>query len=213
MESINQTLFLWINASAHPSALKLDGAVFLAQWAIWAIPVLIALLWLVGKHEHRQAALAAAVAGVLGLALNQIIGLAWPHPRPFMMHLGHTFLVHAADPSFPSDHLTLWWSVAFTLAQWRACRTLGMVLGLLGVPVAWARIYLGVHFPLDMIGALLAATLVSWLMYRLAPIFMAPLFRLACAVEQPLFRLLFARRARTDSPMTATRVVRCTKTD
>jgi undecaprenyl-diphosphatase len=36
----------------------------------------------------------------------------------------------------------------------------------LAVPVAWARIYLGVHFPLDMVGALLVAVLSAYLCFN-----------------------------------------------
>lgn len=31
-----------------------------------------------------------------------------------MIGLGHTLITHAADSSFPSDHLTLLWAVAFS---------------------------------------------------------------------------------------------------
>jgi undecaprenyl-diphosphatase len=43
----------------------------------------------------------------LFLLINQVIILLWQHPRPFVIGLGHTYLAHAADSSFPSDHLTL----------------------------------------------------------------------------------------------------------
>ena len=78
-------------------------------------------------------------------------------PRPFMVGLGHPFLAHVADASFPSDHLTLWWSVAFSLLLHKRTRWAGGLLAVAGLPVAWARIYLGVHFPLDMLGAIVVA--------------------------------------------------------
>ena len=41
MESLNQTLFLWLNAPEHPSALALTLAVFFAERLIWAMPLVI----------------------------------------------------------------------------------------------------------------------------------------------------------------------------
>ncbi|MBP8276678.1 MULTISPECIES: phosphatase PAP2 family protein [Aeromonas] len=41
MESLNQTLFLWLNAPEHPSALALTLAVFFAERLIWAVPLVI----------------------------------------------------------------------------------------------------------------------------------------------------------------------------
>ena len=42
----------------------------------------------------------------------------------------------------------------------------GLALALSGLPVAWARIYLGVHFPLDMVGSVLVAVLSARLTFR-----------------------------------------------
>ena len=41
MESLNQTLFLWLNAPEHPSDLALTLAIFFAERLIWAVPLLM----------------------------------------------------------------------------------------------------------------------------------------------------------------------------
>ena len=107
MESLNHTFFLWLNAPEHPSALALTLATFFAEQLIWAVPLLIGIGWLRGGEPTRKTMLVASASGLLGLLINQIIGLAWLHPRPFMIGLGHTLIPHVADSSFPSDHLTL----------------------------------------------------------------------------------------------------------
>ncbi|KAB0671533.1 undecaprenyl-diphosphatase [Oryzomonas sagensis] len=157
MEKFNEALFLTINAPAHPQALLLASARGLAEWTIWLIPLILALGWLRGDGRQRRLMLEAAASGGAGLLINQGIGLFWQHPRPFMIGLGHTFLAHAPDSSFPSDHATLIWAVAFSLLLHERTRAAGLALALLGLPVAWARIYLGVHFPLDMAGAALVS--------------------------------------------------------
>jgi hypothetical protein len=80
-------IFLWLNAPEHPSALALTLAIFLAEQLIWAVPVLIGIGWLRGGEATRKAMLIASASGLLGLLINQIIGLAWLHPRPFMIGL------------------------------------------------------------------------------------------------------------------------------
>jgi undecaprenyl-diphosphatase len=104
--------------------------------------ILIGIGWLRGGEPPANDARCYRIR-IAGLLINQIIGLAWLHPRPFMIGLGHTLIPHVADSSFPSDHLTLWWAVAFSLALQRGPRIAGVALALLGVPIAWARIYLG----------------------------------------------------------------------
>ncbi|WOD14379.1 undecaprenyl-diphosphatase [Paraburkholderia kirstenboschensis] len=193
MEFLNQAFFLWVNAPAHPNALAVQFAIFFAERLIWGAPTLIGIGWLFGNEGIRKAMLVATAAGMLGLLLNQIIGLVWSHPRPFMIGLGHTLIAHVADSSFPSDHLTLWWSVAFSLAVQRGTGSLGVTLAMLGAPIAWARIYLGVHFPLDMLGAVAVAALSAWLGLRGAHRYLAPTYRLATGIHGRCFGRLIAR--------------------
>ncbi|MFT4063761.1 undecaprenyl-diphosphatase [Paraburkholderia sp.] len=192
MESLNQTIFLWLNAPEHPGALALTLAIFLAERLIWAVPLLIGTGWLRGSETTRKTMLVATAAGWLGLLINQVIGLTWLHPRPFMIGLGHTLIPHVADSSFPSDHLTLWWAVAFSLMLQRGSRIAGIGLALLGIPIAWARIYLGVHFPFDMAGAATVAAFSAWMTSREARWYLEPSYRLASGIHHRIFRRLIA---------------------
>ncbi|MBS0370576.1 MAG: undecaprenyl-diphosphatase [Proteobacteria bacterium] len=187
MEDFNHALFLWLNAPEHPHALLLAVATFFAEYAIWVVPALIGIGWLRGSEHTRKVLLEATASGLAGLLINQIIGLIWPHPRPFMIGLGHTFMPHAADSSFPSDHLTLLWAVAFSFLMHRRPRLAGMTLAVLGLPVAWARIYLGVHFPLDMLGAALVAALSAWLAFREVRFYLPPTYSLATRIHRIIF--------------------------
>lgn len=193
MEELNHSLFLLINASPHPSPILLNAAMLCAEWLIFLAPAILLSGWLRGGEQTRKLMLEAAACGVLALSVSMLVGALWPHPRPFMIGLGTNFLAHAADSSFPSDHLTLQWSVAFSFLLHRQLRTLGLALSLLGLPMAWARIYLGVHFPLDMLGAALVAALGAGLCFSGAKWFIGPLFRAASLIHQRLFAPLIRR--------------------
>lgn len=193
METFNHILFFWLNAPEHPNTLVLMQAVFVADWLIWMVPIMVGIGWLCGNENTRKAMLIATAAGMLGLFVNQIIGLVWSHPRPFMIGLGHTFLPHVNDSSFPSDHLTLWWAVAFSFLMQQRQRSVGIAMALLGIPIAWARIYLGVHFPLDMLGAAVVATLSAWLALHGARWYLLPIYRLAINIHRMLFGGLIER--------------------
>lgn len=192
VESLNNMLFLTLNAQTDSPAWVTGLALLLGEHAIWLVPGTLVLGWMRGKPPLRRLMLEASIAGLVGLLLNQLIGLTWTHPRPFVVGLGHTLISHVPDSSFPSDHLTLWWSVAFSFMLNEGTRRLGMLAGLIGIPMAWARIYLGVHFPLDMLGALCVSSSAAWLTHhkagalittalgRLVPIhrrFLGPLIR------------------------------------
>ncbi|MGF6595550.1 undecaprenyl-diphosphatase [Paraburkholderia sp. GAS448] len=169
LEAFNRALFLTINGTTSTPVWLIDVAVLIGNDLIYLIPLLLTGMWLSGDEKQRSAAVRACLVALLALGINQLIGIIWPHPRPSMIGLGHTFLSHSADSSFPSDHGTVFASVALTLLFEGLLWTGGSTL-LIGAAVAWARVFLGVHFPLDMLGAVLVAYI-------------------ACALITPLWRL------------------------
>ncbi|APC17056.1 phosphatase PAP2 family protein [Pseudomonas frederiksbergensis] len=162
MEELNRSLFMAINASADASAPMRSLAMFLAQWLIFCVPLLLIGLWLRGTRQQRAVAVTATLSIVVALGCNLLISSFWFHPRPFMLGLGQNFLAHAAESSFPSDHATVMFTLAFALML-AALRKLGLLVLLLGALVGWARVYLGVHFPFDIAGSLLVSLASAWL--------------------------------------------------
>jgi len=164
-DQLNLYLFALINSSPGLDGWRLHGAVFAAEWVIMILPLGLVLMWMGGDTAQREAAVRAFLAAVVALTLNKMIGLAWFHPRPFMAEVGQTFMFHAPDSSFPSDHGTSMFSVALALAfgPLREARRFGIALLALGVVVAWARVFLGVHWPLDMAGALVTSSVAALL--------------------------------------------------
>ncbi len=160
MESINQALFFGLNASANPPVTVRLFAEFLATYLILLLPLTQTYYWL-RRPAERPVWIGSLLSILLTLSLNQVIGLFYQHPRPFMAHEGHTLISHIADSSFPSDHLSVIWSAAVFLCLNRSTRRWGILWLLLGIPVAWSRIYLGVHYPMDMVGALAVSLLVA----------------------------------------------------
>lgn len=186
-------LFQSLNAPSHPPAALLTAARFAAQDLILVPPLLLIAGWLWRRQAPRLALVHAALAALLGLVINQVIGLVVFEPRPFVVGIGHQFLAHAADSSFPSDHLTVFWSVAFALLLHRGWRRAGFALVLLGLPVAWARVYLGVHWPVDMLGAALVA-LTSALLLSLQPALLGAITAALSRVYGKLAGPLITRR-------------------
>jgi undecaprenyl-diphosphatase len=170
MESWNQYIFLLLNASSHPGAITVEAAQFAANWLVVAAALVIAYLWIWGLTLKRSALIAVSVSTVLALGINQLLGLLWFEPRPFMIGLGHTLMNHAPDNSFPSDHATFIWSLGFGLIATRASPRWGWLVALAGIVVAWARIYLGVHFPADMAGSFVVAMASAAVARALVPV-------------------------------------------
>lgn len=157
LATLNDRLFLAINAPAHPSVLTVAVAGLAASWLVYAAAILVPALWIWGRQGSRGALLATALGVSVALGINQLLGSLWYEPRPFMTGLGHTFAFHAVENSFPSDHATFMWSLGFGLITTSAARRWGALVCLAGLLVAWARVYLGLHFPIDMTASFLVA--------------------------------------------------------
>ncbi len=158
MESFNQAFFLALNADPDTPLWAIDLGRLIAKRVILIIPFLLTAMWLWGYGSHRSAALRALVTTAIALGINHALGLVMPIDRPFVVGLGHTYLAHAPTPSFPSNHLTIFMCVALCTLRPKRIGT-GITLIIVGMVVAWSRIFVGVHYPLDMAGAIATAFL------------------------------------------------------
>lgn len=155
-DALNHSLFLFINADPDTPAALVDAGVLIAKRVIYLLPPMLVAMWLWGSSEYRNTALKALIVTAIALGCNQLIGTYMPTQRPFELGIGHTFLAHAPTFSFPSNHLTIFFSVGLCLARGAAAR-LGIFVLMSGLVVAWARVFVGVHFPLDMVGAVIVS--------------------------------------------------------
>ncbi len=169
VELWNQSAFLALNAGAQAPAFVIAIAIMLARWAIYLAMILLIFAWVRRGRAVRFALLDATGAALIGLGIAQSIAAIWYHPRPFEIGLGRQLLDHMPEASFPSDHATLMFSLAIPLLLNAESRRWGGALLPLGLAVAWSRIYLGVHFPLDMLGAFGVAAFASCLIWMASP--------------------------------------------
>ena len=188
LEALNQSLFLLLNADPAPPVWQIQAAMLVANKLILLVPGVMSTVWLWGKEAQRSLMLKALASITVALGVSYLCGVLWPHPRPFVAGLGHAFFTHKATSSFPSNHTIIIATFAFALIldrRWAGWGWLALAGALL---VGTSRVYLGVHFPLDILGGL-----------SLAPVAAAvtiPVWRLAgapvTAAVQGLYRKVLA---------------------
>lgn len=153
---MNLSLFWDIN---HLAARTGWAHAVMAAFALWAGLLLLVIIWAIawaarrGRVEAARATAAAvltAISAVVALGLNQVAAAAHHEARPFVTHPGVTVVLkHVADNGFPSDHAAIAGAVATGIMLF--ARRWGLVAVLVALLLAFARVYVGVHYPDDVI--------------------------------------------------------------
>lgn len=187
--NLNYELFQGVNNYATQSPLLDTIMIFCADWLIFALVPLLLLLWgipltwrraaIVGEHsqivaEKRAIVLWTAIACAIAYGTNLLIEQFIAEPRPFVSHHVHLIIKHAADSAFPSDHTAVAFAVASMLGlnlfagiystnrlYRRGLRWFFLVSLLLALAVGFARIFVGVHYPGDILGGIMTGLLAA----------------------------------------------------
>ncbi|MEW2511098.1 phosphatase PAP2 family protein [Streptomyces sp. NPDC046870] len=150
--------------------------VLLVLWCWWSVrrrggeeaaPSVAALVW---------APLAAGLAVLVNVPIRGFV----ERPRPFVDHQGLDVLVSGkTDFSFVSDHATI--TMALGVGLFVAHRRFGLAGIGLALLEGFCRVYMGVHYPTDVVGGFALGTAVVLLLSPLATALLTPLMR---AVER-----------------------------
>ncbi|CAM4139944.1 undecaprenyl-diphosphatase [Acinetobacter pragensis] len=160
IDHLNLYLFNLLNAPEQASSIMMHYAIFIAHDLIYVMLLIFAILWLRGGYQVKKQILKAFIFTCITLSISEIASAVFSTPRPFVMDLGRTLIEHSPTGSFPSNHMTIFSSIAFAY-YFSAQREVGKFLIILAWLVAWSRVYVGVHFPIDMVGGFLLALLVN----------------------------------------------------
>lgn len=121
------------------------------------------------RRDHvspREIVIHALCAAGLGFFMREIIGVLYYRLRPFLTHSFEPLIqLSFVDGSFPSGHATAAFALATIVLKYDALW--GIIFALFAGLVAWGRVYVGVHYPSDVIaGAILgvlSARAIEWI--------------------------------------------------
>lgn len=164
LEKIDLTVFYFINGSLSNSFFDIIMP-FLTNQNNWILPLLAGILWMVtlGGKKGRIAAIILLLAFIISdVVAAQLIKpyIGRIRPSHTMVDSINLLVKKGGKWSFPSNHASNTMALAVIISYfWPKVRYWFIVLSLL---IGFTRIYVGVHYPLDVLGGWILGYSVAW---------------------------------------------------
>lgn len=174
-------IFQQINGLARHFAWLDWLGIFLASYCQYLVAGALLLFVLASKTQKEEVSRAwmAALAFLAALAARYGVASALHHiffrPRPFMTHQVNQLMTYAADKSsWPSGHAAFFFGLAIVVFLYekkiypeRSRRVGGWFLAM-ALLISLARVYVGVHYPSDILAGALIGLFTGWVVWATA---------------------------------------------
>ena len=168
LDNIDRSLLVWLHEN-HISILN-QVMPFITDADNWILPILFLILYL-GLYKGKKGKIALCLL-IISLSLNdsicaQILKPFFERVRPSHMSIeGLNLLVSKGGKwSMPSNHASNMFSLAVILSYFY--RRFKVILFFLATVIAISRVYVGVHYPGDVIIGALIGYIISWIVITL----------------------------------------------
>jgi membrane-associated phospholipid phosphatase len=161
-----ETTLLWgldliraVQSCANPGLTAFMKAITNLGGAVAYLALLPLVFWCYDEEKGIRLGLAVMVSVWINLGLKFLLG----QPRPFWPAFDPSVgIITESANGFPSGHaqisLTLW----VIVASWSGKKWAYAAAVLVSLLVGFSRLYLGVHFPTDLLGGWILGALVLW---------------------------------------------------
>ena len=169
------TIFAYINNLAQKNAILDFLGIFIANYLIWLLFFIVIFLGLLpptkrGETLSKANTARSILGALLGGSLTLIIGQFISKARPFITHQVNLLIAPPiTSMSFPSLHTTL--AFAFSCTLFLFNRKIGSWFLVAALLIGIARVYVGVHYPSDIIFGAAIGCLSAFMIKKLTPIF------------------------------------------
>ncbi len=164
----NITLFRAVNdiGKEYPDINPLF--IFFAEYTVYCLMLVLLFYWLTRSTKNKLMVVSAVFAFFIAEVTGKLLGLIYSHRQPFAVWSDVNKLIEKeVGNSFPSDHTIVFFSVCITIALFR--KRFWYLWVALALLLSISRIYVGVHYPIDiLVGALLGIG-AAILVYKIIP--------------------------------------------
>ncbi len=168
ISEVNISLFRWVNDLGKEYPFLNSTFIFIAEYMVVLLAISVLFIWFTRNKDNRVMILCASIAFICAFVIGKISGLFHSNFQPFVELTDVNKLIHKEkDNSFPSDHTILFFSYCFSFWLFKRGRSILWVL--LAVLVGVSRIWVGVHYPLDVLTGIFISLAAATFIYLIVP--------------------------------------------
>lgn len=166
--NLDYKIFKLINQFAGENLIFDNFVILITNYGIIFLALVLTWLWFSKKNtrcQKRKEVLLALIIGLIAICITELIGSIYFRPRPFVTHDVNLLISKlSTDTSFPSTHSTGSFALAFSILKTN--KSLGVVLLVFSVLMALSRVFVGVHYPSDVLaGAIISYAVTCFVMF------------------------------------------------
>jgi undecaprenyl-diphosphatase len=163
-----------------------------------SIPLMVlitAALWFLsrpgGDRRWKLACGSGFASAALAFATAFVIHHAYDRPRPYMSHqISHPWS-NTTDATFPSDHTTVSFAIAFAVLSFDAVA--GAIFLVVATIIGIGRLFIGAHYPSDIAAGVVIGLIAAGVVVRLLPRFVSSVVGQVEKLTDPILRRLSAK--------------------
>ncbi len=150
--------------SGHCSPIDLL-MIFLSKKIRYVFIFVLIYMWFRNDY-YKKVSYKAIMSSVVSLFIHSLIKLFFFKPRPFVKRRVGILIPSKTDSSFPSKHTLLAFAISTSIFLYD--RVLGSIMWVISMLTGFSRIWVGHHYPSDIIGSAFIASLTSIILDKTA---------------------------------------------
>ena len=160
-------IFSKINEFVGKSVCFDSFAIFSAEYLGYVLIFILALFLLKNFKKYWPVMLKAlGVAFFARFIIVELIRFLWERPRPFIENNINLLLEHPATSSFPSGHAAFYFAFSTLVCFYN--KKLGTFFLIAALILSLSRVYVGVHWPSDILAGAVIGIFSAWLVRNIS---------------------------------------------
>lgn len=165
LSNFNQDLLMQIYGLSRQNPVLDNLMIFGADYVILIIFTLALLLTFRKNDKYKKALMLSVLSIGIIFVIFKLISQVWFEPRPYQNLPIKPLIAYVQEPSFPSRHTTILVILALSYSFYRSRFAILIISA--AIWTGFARVFVGVHYPFDILGGLAFGTLAVALSWRI----------------------------------------------